>query len=146
MSVLFTNSSQENPGGFGWLEYKIDFRAHLTDHVTIGFSASTGIVTEHNIITSWSFSSSINSSEDSETQSNLIRHHGHHLSKKGLVGLIVGGFFVMGLLLILAGWSWAYTYEVLLQAAVTCNHKFCGDEEAWTRRIWEVSISGFFGS
>nr|GMC85539.1 L-type lectin-domain containing receptor kinase IX.1-like [Ipomoea batatas] len=103
LSVLFTNSSQENPGGFGWLEYKIDFRAHLTDHVTIGFSASTGIVTEHNIITSWSFSSSINSSEDSETQSNLIRHHGHHLSKKGLVGLIVGGFFLMVLLLILAG-------------------------------------------
>lgn len=100
LSVFFTNSSRDGDGRFN---HTIDLGEHLqAEFVTFGFSASTGTVTEQNIITSWSFISSINTSEYENGRNGSHPHHHHHLSKKGLVGLIVGGFSVMGLLLILA--------------------------------------------
>ncbi|XP_019165373.1 PREDICTED: L-type lectin-domain containing receptor kinase IX.1-like [Ipomoea nil] len=107
LSVSFTNSSRDGDGdGIGRFNYTIDLGKLQAEFVTIGFSASTGTVTEQNIISSWSFSSSINISDEGSEYNNgrnrNPRHH--HLSKKGLAGLIVGGFFVIGFLLIfLAG-------------------------------------------
>ncbi|ESW33065.1 hypothetical protein PHAVU_001G040300 [Phaseolus vulgaris] len=43
------------------LSYKIDLMEILPEWVDVGFSASTGELTEHNIIHSWQFSSTLNS-------------------------------------------------------------------------------------
>ncbi|KAK7377102.1 hypothetical protein VNO80_02522 [Phaseolus coccineus] len=43
------------------LSYKIDLMEILPEWVDVGFSASTGELTEHNVIYSWQFSSTLNS-------------------------------------------------------------------------------------
>ncbi|XP_020236443.1 L-type lectin-domain containing receptor kinase IX.1 [Cajanus cajan] len=49
------------------LSYQIDLKKILPEWVNIGFSASTGLSTERNVIHSWEFSSTLNSTFDEST-------------------------------------------------------------------------------
>ncbi|OIW09302.1 hypothetical protein TanjilG_01273 [Lupinus angustifolius] len=61
VSWSFNGKSSSNSSS---LSYNIDLMKILPEFVNIGFSASTGLSTERNVIQSWQFSSTLNSSVD----------------------------------------------------------------------------------
>ncbi|KAK8473037.1 hypothetical protein PHAVU_001G040700 [Phaseolus vulgaris] len=67
------------------LSYKIDLLRTLPEWVDVGFSASTGELTERNLIHSWEFSSTLNSS----TASNDNPSGGNEKSGKGLSKVMI---------------------------------------------------------
>ncbi|CAL0333076.1 unnamed protein product [Lupinus luteus] len=63
-SLIVSWSFNGKTSNYSSLSYNIDLKKILPEFVNIGFSASTGLSTERNVIQSWQFSSTLNSSVD----------------------------------------------------------------------------------
>ncbi|KAK7320656.1 hypothetical protein VNO77_30327 [Canavalia gladiata] len=69
------------------LSCQIDLMKMLPEWVEVGFSASTGIDTEYNIIHSWEFTSTLNS--NASTNSTDVTNNGKHKGSKTVILVVV---------------------------------------------------------
>ncbi|KAF1858775.1 hypothetical protein Lal_00044809 [Lupinus albus] len=98
VSWFFNGKSSSNSSS---LSYNIDLMKILPEFVNIGFSASTGLSTERNVIQSWQFSSTLNSSVD---DIGLNRESKKSKSNKVVVVVAITCPIVLVLVGIFVGW------------------------------------------
>ncbi|WJX09755.1 hypothetical protein P8452_00556 [Trifolium repens] len=79
--------SFKGDGNFGnsSISYQIDLMKKMPEYVNIGFSASTGLVAESNVIHSWEFSSNLNSDSTPDV---LLEGNGEKGSSKTVVLIV----------------------------------------------------------
>lgn len=104
LSVSFTMYNDSKPVE-EYFSYKVDFRDHLPGRVMLGFSAATGRLFEVHTLRSWSFSSSLQSDENTnEIKPEAAPPSSNHTSEKGKKrGLWEGLGIGLGLVLSLSG-------------------------------------------
>ncbi|KAK7319521.1 hypothetical protein RJT34_04243 [Clitoria ternatea] len=98
LSISFTMYRDGKPF-VGHISYKVDLRDYLPGRVIVGFSAATGRFYEVHTLRSWSFSSSLESDEDTNQITPVAAPTGSHSisGEKHNIGLLVGLGFGVGL-------------------------------------------------
>ncbi|KAK2383422.1 L-type lectin-domain containing receptor kinase IX.1 [Trifolium repens] len=112
LSVIFTGFNNDTSTTvIQHLSSIVDLRLYLPEFVTVGFSAATGNATAIHSISSWDFSSTLESQQDNNKTNiedpNIAPSSKKKKSKAGLaVGLGIGGFVLIAVFGLISFYLW----------------------------------------